>query len=139
MRFAFERAGFVIRAIASLVDWIVVIVPIGIMIYLFTGEASFNWTQGLVWNIVYYFYLVITPVFWKGYVIGKKIMNIKIEKVNGTKLTLLDMFIREVIGIFLLGVVTFGLSTVIGGLMVLFRQDKRGIHDLLSGTFVKAE
>lgn len=66
-------------------------------------------------------------------------MNIKIEKVNGTKLTLLDMFIREVIGIFLLGVVTFGLSTVIGGLMVLFRRDKRGIHDLLSGTFVKTE
>lgn len=137
MRFELERAGFGIRAVAGILDWIILILPIGAVIYLITGEISLTWTQGSAWNTLYYIYLMITPVYWNGYIIGKKIVNIKIAKIDGSDLTLSDMFIREFIGIFALGYITLGLTIIISGLMVLLRKDKRALHDHLSGTFVK--
>ena len=104
-----------------------------------TGEISIDWTQGLAFNLTYLFYLTFLPVYWNGYVIGKKIMNIRIVKLDGTDLSLSDMVMREVIGKVLLGYATFGITTVISGMMVLLRHDKRAIHDLLAGTFVENE
>ncbi|MFL2096710.1 RDD family protein [Marinilactibacillus psychrotolerans] len=134
-----ERAGFGIRVLAGIVDSIIIVLPIGMMIYLSTGEILINWTQGLAFNLTYLFYLTFLPVYWNGYVIGKKIMNIRIVKLDGTDLSLSDMVMREVIGKVLLGYATFGITTVISGLMVLLRHDKRAIHDLLAGTFVENE
>lgn len=139
MKFSFERAGFGIRAIAGIVDWGIVIIPIGILIYMFTGEANLSWTQGLVFTVPYSIYKTVTPVYWSGQLIGKKIVGIKVTKIDGSKLTLYDMFIREIIGIVVLGFLTFGLSTIVSGFMVLLREDKRAIHDLLASTFVKRE
>lgn len=134
-----ERAGFGIRILAAIVDSIIIVLPIGMMIYLITGEISIDWTQGLAFNLPYLFYLTFLPVYWNGYVIGKKIMNIRIVKLDGTDLSLSDMVMREVIGKVLLGYATFGITTVISGLMVLLRHDKRAIHDFLAGTFVENE
>lgn len=139
MRSELERAGFGIRILAGIVDSIIIILPIGMMIYLITGEISIDWTQGLAFNLPYLFYLTFLPVYWNGYIIGKKIMNIRIVKLDGTDLSLSDMVMREVIGRVLLGYATFGVTTVISGLMVLLRHDKRAIHDLLAGTFVENE
>lgn len=139
MRSELERAGFGIRILAGIVDSIIIVLPIGMMVYLITGEISINWTQGLAFNLPYLFYLTLLPVYWNGYVIGKKIMNIRIVKLDGTDLSLSDMVMREVISKVLLGYVTFGVTTVISGLMVLLRHDKRAIHDFLAGTFVENE
>lgn len=139
MRSELERAGFGIRALAGIVDSIIIVLPIGIMIYLITGEVSINWTQGLAFNLPYLFYLTLLPVYWNGYVIGKKIVNIRVVKLDGTDLNLSDMFIREMIGKVLLSYATFGMTTVISGLMVLLRHDKRAIHDFFAGTFVENE
>lgn len=139
MGFQLERAGFGIRALAGIVDSIIIVLPIGMMIYLITGEISINWTQGLAFNLPYLFYLTFLPVYWNGFVIGKKIMNIRIVKLDGTDLSLPDMFIREIIGKVLLSYATFGVTTLISGLMVLLRHDKRAIHDFLAGTFVENE
>lgn len=139
MRSELERAGFGIRILAGIVDSIIIILPIGMMIYLITGEISIDWTQGLAFNLPYLFYLTFLPVYWNGYIIGKKIMNIRIVKLDGTDLSLSDMVMREVIGRVLLGYATFGVTTVISGLMVLLRHDKRAIHDFLAGTFVENE
>lgn len=44
------------------------------------------------------------------------------------------MFLREVIGKFLLSYITFGVATIVS--MVIFRKDKRAIHDFIGGTYV---
>lgn len=137
MKFSFERAGFGIRSVAGIVDWGIVVIPIGILIYMFTGETNFSWTQGLVFTVPYSMYKTVTPVYWNGQLIGKKIVAIKVTKIDGSKLTLYDMFIREIIGIVGLGFLTLGLSTIVSGFMVLLREDKRAIHDLLASTFVE--
>lgn len=139
MNYELERAGFGIRAIAAVLDTVIVTLPIGIIIYLITNDISLIWPQGLAWNIPYFLYLVILPVCWRGYVIGRKLVKIRVVKRDGTHLTLPDMFMREVVGKFLLGYMTLGLTTVISGIMVLLGNNKRAIHDLLAGTFVENE
>ncbi|WP_269799271.1 hypothetical protein [Bacillus sp. FJAT-45037] len=47
------------------------------------------------------------------------------------------MVLREVVGNFIISLVTFGISAVISIFMIMFRSDKRGIHDLIAGTYVK--
>ncbi len=79
------------------------------------------------------------PIIWRGKVIGKRILNIRIEKLNGESLSISDMIMREIIGKFILSYVTFGLTIIVSALMVLLRKDKRAIHDLLSGTQVSSE
>lgn len=137
MVFESDRSSFGIRVMAFIIDGTLMTLPIALFIFLVNGRFSLDFTQGMIWNLLYVVYSTITPVYWDGYVIGKKIMNIKIVKANGSALTLSDMFLREVVGVFILGYLTAGMSTLISGLMVLFRKDRRAIHDMLAGTFVE--
>lgn len=49
------------------------------------------------------------------------------------------MIMREVIGKHILVLASFGISVLISGLMVILREDKRGIHDFIGGTYVSKE
>ncbi|MBU8878626.1 RDD family protein [Bacillus sp. FJAT-29790] len=131
-----EPAGFGIRLIANLIDFLIIYTPIAIGIYFVTGEFTFDWSDTWTWDILYRIYLVITPLLWSGYVIGKRLCKIKIKRVDGEKLTILNMFLREVVGMYILVAITFGIAAIVSGLMVIFREDKRGIHDLIAGTYV---
>lgn len=133
------KAGFGIRAIAGILDTLIIILPVGVIIHMLTGKISLNWTQGLAWNIPYLLYLVIFPVYWQGYIVGKKLVNVKVVKIDDTHLTLGDMFIRDVVGKFLLGLITLGLTTIISGIMVFLGNNKRAIHDILAKTYVENE
>lgn len=35
--------------------------------------------------------------------------------------------------------ITFGIGTIVSLFMVLLREDKRAIHDLIAGTYVKSD
>lgn len=69
--------------------------------------------------------------------VGKRILTIQIRKEGDQPVNLFQMFIREVIGKFLLGVITFGIASVVSACMIVIRKDKRAIHDLLAQTYVK--
>lgn len=133
------KAGFLLRVLAGILDSIIVFTPITLIVLFMTGDFSLKWTQGVIFNILYLIYLTFLPTVWKGYIIGKRIVNIRIEKLNGESLKILDMIKREIIGKFVLGYVTFGLTTIVSALMVLLRKDKRAIHDFLAGTQVTSE
>ncbi|ASF40511.1 hypothetical protein CEH05_15675 [Halobacillus halophilus] len=62
--------------------------------------------------------------------------RIHVVKVNGKRLTLLDTFIREIIGKLVLTYLTLGINSVISAAMVAFLTDRRSIHDHLSGKCV---
>ncbi|MFZ0474336.1 MAG: RDD family protein [Halobacillus sp.] len=136
MNSGLERAGFKVRGIAFMLDFLIVSIPFAFLFSIVNDDFSLEFTQGFSWDIGYGFYLTVLPVIWSGYIIGKRIFRIHVVKVNGKRLTLLDMFIREIIGKLGLAYLTFGLSSVISAAMVAFLKDRRSIHDHLSGTCV---
>ena len=110
---------------------------------------------------VYVGYYIIYQYNAKGRSLGKKVMNIKIDK-NGEDPSLKDIILRElfaafiltmaleIVGVFILSknsywTVLFWIETVImlfffiSFFMVLFRKDKRAIHDLYTNTSVIIE
>ncbi|MGR9049833.1 RDD family protein [Halobacillus faecis] len=132
-----ERAGFWSRFFALILDGLIITVPMNLLWSLYQGDWSTDVTDGWLWQVIYVSYLTVLPVLWSGYVVGKRILTIKIRKEGDQPVGLFQMFIREVIGKFLLGVITFGIASVVSALMIAFRKDKRAIHDLLAQTYVK--
>ncbi|MGE8205631.1 RDD family protein [Heyndrickxia sp. NPDC080065] len=134
-----QAVGFGRRFAADFLDSIIFIVPIAIFLYFLTGKFSFEWTNSFLWNIIYAIYLTIVPVLWKGFIIGKRICNIRIKQIDESQVDLYHMFLREIVGKILLSYVTFGVATIVSIFMVIFREDKRAIHDFIAGTYVAYE
>ncbi|KAB2329858.1 RDD family protein [Bacillus mesophilum] len=131
-----EHAGFWIRLGAVLLDGLIIHIPIAIIFFLITGDINTEWMDTWVYTLLNEAYLTIVPVLWGGYVIGKRICGIRIKRIDGKKLTLLTMILREVIGLYLLSMVTFGISMIVSAIMVGAGKQKRGLHDLIAGTYV---
>lgn len=131
-----NRAGFGIRFFSSIIDMFILIIPITILLNFINGEFSTQWSEGYLWDIGYVIYLTVLPVLWKGYVIGKQITGIKIKRIDGEDVTFANMILREVIGNGLLVFITLGISLLVSAIMVLVMEDRRGLHDVIGGTYV---
>jgi uncharacterized RDD family membrane protein YckC len=129
-------AGAGLRLFASFLDVLILTTISDLLYFVIKGEYSIDWMNKLTWQLSYTFYLTITPVLWSGYIIGKRICKIKVKRMDNENVKLSNMILREVIGYFLIGFVTFGLSIVVSIFMMMFREDKRGIHDFIGGTYV---
>ncbi|RDE33683.1 RDD family protein [Parageobacillus thermoglucosidasius] len=127
-------AGFWKRLAAYLLDGLIVGVPIVLIGYVITNSWENNWFTSAA-NIVY---SIVVPAVWSGYTVGKKLLGVRIAKVNGGKVGIGTMFLRSVVG-GLVYVVTFGVALVISAIMVAAREDKRSIHDFIAGTYVTTE
>ena len=135
-----KPAGFGIRFLASIIDFLIISSTLGIVFYIINGNYSIEWTNGLTFRFFYTLYLTVIPILWGGYIIGKKICKIKIKRFKDDgNLTILNMVMREVVGNYIVVLATFGISVLLSGLMVIFRKDKRGIHDFIGGTYVSRE
>ena len=66
-----------------------------------------------------------------GSTLGKKAFNLKVVSDNNEPLKLFDIIYRETIGRFL-----SALICCVGYFMALVRDDKKGLHDILSDTSV---
>ena len=124
-------AGFWVRFLASILDGLIIGLPIGIIAYLLTG----NWENENVPSLLVSIYSMLLPLFWHGYTIGKRIMKVRIIKVDGSKLGIGAMLMRVFVA-GLIYAVTFGIGLIVSAFMVGLRQDKRGLHDLIAGTYV---
>jgi uncharacterized RDD family membrane protein YckC len=104
-------------------------------------------------------YFVIVPYFHNGQTIGKMVMKIKVRGINSQPLSLISLFLRNlivngllymVLVIFLclfvpsdiyflvitfLGILQISLCLV-SAIMILYRKDRRGLHDLMAKTWV---
>lgn len=166
------------RFVAYMVDWYLgsmfISLPM-VMIYMKatnTDELNVNLLQypekyaliaGGVGLIFAFFYYFIVPLkIWKGQTLGKHWCHFKITKGNGEDVTSKDLFLRQVIGIFIIegslisasnilhqimSLVTnknfitplmyLGIAiSVISALLVLFRKDHKAIHDFIAKTKV---
>ncbi|MGB2992979.1 MAG: RDD family protein [Paenisporosarcina sp.] len=124
-------AGFWVRVLASILDALIIGLPIGIIAYLLTG----NWENENVPSLLVSIYSMLLPLFWHGYTIGKRIMKVRIVKVDGSKLGIGAMLMRVFVA-GLIYAVTLGIGLIVSAFMVGLRQDKRGLHDLIAGTYV---
>lgn len=107
--------------------------------YFISGESSNDWATGWTWQYIYTLYLTTLPLLWSGYIVGKRMFKIKIKRIDEGKLTLKNMVLREVVGKFLVVYLSFGISNIVSVFMILFREDKRAIHDFIGGTYVSNE
>jgi uncharacterized RDD family membrane protein YckC len=151
-------AGFWIRFLASFLDTLFLALPAAIVIYIISDGNWFDLSQyqqniqyalsgnahkalasqphvSLKWELLFEVTVILTTIlFWrksKGATPGKKFVNIKIVDAK----TLQNIDTRQAITRSL-GYIASILIFMIGFLMVAFRKDKRGLHDLLAGTIV---
>lgn len=127
-------AGFWVRFGAMILDSLIIGVPIAIISYLVTGSAEDNFFS----SSINFLYSLIVPVIWAGYTVGKKILGIRIAKVNGEKIGFGTMFMRLVVG-GIVYVLTLGIGIIVSAFMIGLRNDKRAIHDFIAGTYVTHE
>ncbi|MFA6137127.1 MAG: RDD family protein [Sulfurimonas sp.] len=152
-----KYAGFWIRFIASLLDFLLLALPVGILIYFLSDGNWFDFAQykqnftmamnanphatdiqpktSAEWELLFQIsVLTITLIFWKkwsGATPGKKMLNIKIVDAS----TFQDISNKQAI-IRSLGYVLSTLPLLFGFLMAALRSDKRTLHDLVAGTVV---
>lgn len=111
---------------------------------------------------LYLGYFIVMPLFTKGQTLGKKLMKLKIKKVDDTALTANNLLIRtailygvlnSIINLVLLLVTSksvylnvsgyintvFSLVIIVTFFMMIIRKDGRGIPDLLAKTVVVTE
>ncbi|SFV66149.1 hypothetical protein MNB_SM-4-1070 [hydrothermal vent metagenome] len=150
-------AGFSIRFIASLLDTVFLALPIGVLIYFLSDGNWFDFSHykhnvmmamsantnaldslpqtSLRWELLFEVsVLLITMLFWKRYkgaTPGKRFVHIKIVDAKSfDDITNQQAMTRSI------GYIASTFSFLIGFIMVAFRDDKRGLHDLLAGTVV---
>ena len=150
-------AGFWVRFVASFMDTLFLALPVAIVIYFLSDGNWFDFSQyqqnlqmamsgnvqalqnqpqtSLKWELLFEMtVLIVTVLFWKkwkGATPGKRFVHIKIVDAKTHK----DIDNKQAITRSF-GYIVSTLTLLIGFIMVAFRKDKRGLHDLLAGTVV---
>ncbi len=127
-----KPAGFWVRLVALITDAII----LSVCLITFSFMLGFNDDQTQLFStLVEVAYSVLLPLTWVGYTIGKRLLGIRIVKLNGENVGLGNMLLREIVGR-MIYVFTFGIGIIISIFLVAFREDKRALHDLIAGTYV---
>ncbi|MNH74713.1 RDD family protein [compost metagenome] len=129
-----EPAGFWIRFGASLLDGLIIGLPLTIISVLITG--SWETDRQYLSDTLLALYTLLTPIFWNGYTIGKRICGIRIVRFDdGEPPGLGTMLLRNVVA-GLVYAATFGIAIIVSAIMVGSREDKRALHDFIASTKV---
>ncbi|RSK27376.1 RDD family protein [Bacillus sp. HMF5848] len=125
-------AGFWIRFFAGLLDSLLVNLPLLLLIGMLTGDFSDenSWV-----NLLFLLYTIIVPIVWTGYTVGKRIVGIRIVKLDGRNVGLGTMLLRTIVASIVYAL-TLGIGVIVSAFMVGLREDKRAIHDFIAGTYV---
>lgn len=124
-------AGFWARLGANLLDGLIIGIPLSVISFFIFGD----WDDTPITSVGNILYTILVPVLWTGYTVGKKILGIRIVKVDGSKLGYGAMILRVLVG-GLVYAVTLGIGLIVSAFMVGIREDKRAIHDFIAGTYV---
>ena len=131
-------AGFWIRAVANLFDGIFILLATALLAAVFFQENYFStladetviWSSGDTVNLLVGAAYAIIMVALVAGTVGKLMLGMHIVHTDGSRVgfgTATLRFLAQFLSFLLLG---------IGYLMVAFRRDKRGLHDLLCDTVV---
>lgn len=129
-----DTVGFWRRFFAAFLDGIVISLPLFILGLIVSGE----WDSETIQSFVQIVYSIFLPVFWYGYTVGKKMMGIRVVRVDGKKLGIGTMLLRVIVTGIVYGI-TFGIGVIVSAFMVGIRKDHRAIHDFIAGTYVTSD
>lgn len=126
-------AGFWIRFGAIIVDALFLFFTLGFLSLFIYGH--FFVETFTILDIAEFLYFLLLPVFWYGYTVGKRAMGIRIARVDGEKVGIGTMLLRDVVG-GIVYAITLGIAVIISAFMIGLREDNRSIHDFIAGTYV---
>ncbi|BAU28765.1 putative RDD family membrane protein YckC [Aneurinibacillus soli] len=126
-----KRAGLLVRIGALILDAIIIGIPLLIIEYVITGQTKDTWLS----DVCQMTYSLALPVIWNGYTVGKRIVGIRIVKVNGENVGIGNMIMRDIVSA-LVYFLTLGIGFIVSAFMIAFREDTRSIHDFIAGTCV---
>ena len=93
-------AGFWVRLAARLLDGLLVGMVVGTLIFVLQLDTGSQVVQTAE-SVMAMLYFVLVPVFLYGYTIAKRVLDIRIVKMDGSNVGLGTMVLREVLGGFL--------------------------------------
>jgi uncharacterized RDD family membrane protein YckC len=132
----YRYAGWWTRALAMLIDTFMILTPITILIgFLFGYEALKDpEANPMAGNLQMALYSVTTILLWQfSYTPGKKAMELRILDSKTYQKPPLWKLVVRFASYFL------SMISIIGFFIGLFRNDKRALHDLTSGTILVQE
>ena len=133
-----EPGGFWIRAVAFLIDYVVstaIALASMFIMAIITSIASYEFSEdaqgGLMGIIVLNSFILYRAIGWSIWstTVGKRIFNLYVVRTDGSKIGFGRALARAA-AYFLSGLF------YVGFLLIAFREDKRGLHDLICGTMV---
>ncbi len=137
------------RILASLIDGLVMLIIlvaicIAPSINLLKGVQSNNYVTGdVLWLVfsligsvlVWILYLSLTGLIFKNATLGMKIMKLAFVRTNGTELSFLDIFTRELTSVVCL-VFSCGFSLILDPISLLVSESGKNFYDIFSLTKV---
>lgn len=174
----YESAGNIKRLVAYAIDWyitsLLVMAPVALLYSMETGKKAvvidigllsvpYAYIAFIIGLILSSYYLIYTPL-KTGQTVGKRLLSIKVVKMDGNDIDFKTMFIREMIGVVLIEGVMFTISTYfheilamlvnmtysnyiaygfaavlfVSIILAIIKPEKRMLHDYLAGTKVIA-
>ncbi|MDQ0252649.1 putative RDD family membrane protein YckC [Evansella vedderi] len=127
-----NSAGFWVRLGAAILDGIFISLVLGVISLIVYGQIFVDASPLDLLALLYY---LILPVVWYGYTLGKRALGIRIARIDGEKVTIGTMLLRDIVG-GLVYAVTLGIGLIVSAFMVGLREDNRAIHDFIAGTYV---
>lgn len=150
-------AGFFIRLLASLIDTFVMTLPIAVVVYFLSDGAWFDFAQyqqnmqaalvgstkaletqpqtSMSWEFLFEGLVLFTTIIfwrrWMGATPGKHFVGIKVVDKDSFEVVTTKESIIRIIGYFVTGFLFF-----IAIALMIFRKDKRTLHDMLANTAV---
>ncbi|SDM67842.1 RDD family protein [Sediminibacillus halophilus] len=129
-----EPAGLDNRIIARFIDAIIITLGTVLITYISYGDFT-NGDEFRFIDFIGFLYGLLLPVLWYGYTLGRKVAGNRIVRLDGRKVGIGTMLLRELVaGIFY--ALTFGVGLIVSVFMVGMREDHRAIHDFIAGTYV---
>ncbi|MEZ4858203.1 MAG: RDD family protein [Flavobacteriaceae bacterium] len=134
VKISYTASGAGERLIAYIIDWAI---KVGYLIILSWGFNAFEgmdeWSQigiNTVLSLPVIFYSLVLELFLNGQTLGKKLMNLKVVKIDGYQASLADYVIRwffRIVDIYIVG---------IGFFFIAFSKKSQRIGDMAAGTAV---
>lgn len=124
-----EHAGFWNRVAASIIDSIIIGLPLGLLSFVI-GINNEEGLTNLISILVNWLYNVLQETSTSKATIGKKALGIEVVDINGEKLT----FSRATGRLF--GKYISALILGIGFIMAGFTEKKQALHDIMANTLV---
>jgi uncharacterized RDD family membrane protein YckC len=138
--------GFWIRLVAAFLDSIILIVITLIISFVLAAIAGILLGEGaglatlLLTLLAFTIALILYKPLMEGSeyqgTFGKVILGMKVVNQNGNRLTMSESFLRTIVYTGMLAIPGVNIVGLLGLVMIGFTEEKQGLHDLLSKTFV---